>query len=184
MKLPCEVVQDLIPLCKDGVASKESCQLVEEHMTDCTLCKSDYEIIHEIPAIPASLDEKKFLQNLRYSSLKFQGLLILSGAVLGVSLTFSMNIFYNVLLMPLVGIVAYFAFRQKVYIAPALVFVLSILSNAIYGVLGERLGISALGNILTSWIMFSTIYAGLTLVGWSIGWLLHYAFGKEETMKN
>lgn len=41
MKLPCNVVQDLLPLYHDGVCSEESKELVREHIATCAQCK-DY----------------------------------------------------------------------------------------------------------------------------------------------
>jgi len=42
MKLSCEVIKDLLPLYYDKVCSKESCSLVEEHLTQCPQC------VHEL----------------------------------------------------------------------------------------------------------------------------------------
>ena len=38
MKLPCKVVEDILPLYYDGVCSEESTALVEEHLKDCPCC--------------------------------------------------------------------------------------------------------------------------------------------------
>lgn len=38
MKLPCEIVQDLLPLYHDGVCSESSAAHVEEHLKDCEIC--------------------------------------------------------------------------------------------------------------------------------------------------
>lgn len=180
MNLPCDVILDLIPLCNDGVASAESCRLVKEHIKECTSCRKEYESIESsiIPEIPMS-DEKHFLQKLRLNAFKLQGILLIAGAVLGVSMTFSINMFYNFLLMPMVGILAFSVFRQRFYIAPALVFILSMISNGIFGVFGEGLGIKAFVATFVSWLIYSAIYAFLVLIGWCIGWLLYYAFSKE-----
>lgn len=184
MKLPCEVIMDLIPLCKDGVASDESCRLVKEHIAVCSSCLKEYESMEGSVILESSMpDEKEFLQKLRRSVFKLQGVLLVGGAVLGVSMTFSMKVFYNFLLMPIVGILAFFVFSQRFYIAPALVFILSIISNTIYGLFGEKLGLTAFGAAFASWIMYSVIYALLVQTGWCIGWLLDYAFGKDTNNK-
>lgn len=39
MKISCEVVEDLLPLYVDGVASEESRRLVEEHAAECENCR-------------------------------------------------------------------------------------------------------------------------------------------------
>lgn len=37
--ITCEVIQDLLPLYKDGCCSEQSKKLVEEHLTDCKECR-------------------------------------------------------------------------------------------------------------------------------------------------
>lgn len=39
MKLPCEMIRDLLPLYHDGVCSQVSSVLVREHLTDCEDCR-------------------------------------------------------------------------------------------------------------------------------------------------
>jgi hypothetical protein len=39
MKVSCEVIQDLLALYHDGVCSKDSRAMVEEHLQDCEVCK-------------------------------------------------------------------------------------------------------------------------------------------------
>lgn len=38
--MDCEVIKDLIPLCKEGICSKESKKLVEDHIKTCESCKN------------------------------------------------------------------------------------------------------------------------------------------------
>lgn len=38
MKYECEVIQDLLPLYKDGVCSEETTKVVEEHLSECPKC--------------------------------------------------------------------------------------------------------------------------------------------------
>lgn len=47
MKLPCELVQDLLPLYHDGVCSEDSAALVGEHLKDCAECSRILEKIDE-----------------------------------------------------------------------------------------------------------------------------------------
>lgn len=42
MSIPCETAKDLIPLCVDGTASKESAKSVKEHISHCADCKKFY----------------------------------------------------------------------------------------------------------------------------------------------
>ena len=43
MKYPCNLIKDILPLYHDGVVSKESEHVVEEHLTECEDCKNYYE---------------------------------------------------------------------------------------------------------------------------------------------
>lgn len=47
MKIVCQVIEDLLPLYIDDVCSKESKEIVEEHLKGCTKCKKQYELILE-----------------------------------------------------------------------------------------------------------------------------------------
>lgn len=40
MKISCEIIRDLLPLYKDGICSKESELLVEEHIAECEECSA------------------------------------------------------------------------------------------------------------------------------------------------
>ena len=51
MKLSCEVIKDLLPLYYDKVCSKESCSLVEEHLTQCPQC------VHELQKLKMDLEK-------------------------------------------------------------------------------------------------------------------------------
>ena len=42
MKVTCKVIQDLLPLYHDGVASPDTAALVEEHLKDCEACQEEY----------------------------------------------------------------------------------------------------------------------------------------------
>lgn len=47
MKIPCEIVQDLLPLYCDGVCSPESKQAVEAHLAGCDKCKADVRFMEQ-----------------------------------------------------------------------------------------------------------------------------------------
>jgi len=47
----CKIVRDLLPLYHDEVASKESCELVEDHLKTCAECRKMLEDIHECVSI-------------------------------------------------------------------------------------------------------------------------------------
>ncbi|MBR5943807.1 MAG: zf-HC2 domain-containing protein, partial [Lachnospiraceae bacterium] len=39
MKYECKVIEDLLPLYKDGICSEESKKAVEEHLNECPECR-------------------------------------------------------------------------------------------------------------------------------------------------
>lgn len=52
----CEIVRDLLPLYIDDVCSEESRQLVEEHLSSCSGCKEEYELLTTGLSIPEEHD--------------------------------------------------------------------------------------------------------------------------------
>lgn len=49
MKVPCSVIQDLLPLYHDNVCSPESCAMIEEHLKDCEACQEEFHRLEESP---------------------------------------------------------------------------------------------------------------------------------------
>ena len=66
MKLPCEMIQDLLPLYHDGVCSQVSKTLVEEHLKECPDCAGAMEVLKsdlQMPKLEA--DETKPLKTIK-----------------------------------------------------------------------------------------------------------------------
>ena len=66
MKLPCEMIQDLLPLYHDGVCSQVSKTLVEEHLKECPDCAGAMEVLKsdlQMPKLEA--DETKSLKTIK-----------------------------------------------------------------------------------------------------------------------
>lgn len=68
MKLPCNVIEDLLPLYHDGVCSEDSKNLVEEHLKECASCKDVLHTLKEETA-PDRVDAAKPL-NVIYKEWK------------------------------------------------------------------------------------------------------------------
>lgn len=47
MKVSCEIIKDLLPLYHDGVCSKDSRTMIEEHLTDCEGCKAELQAMEK-----------------------------------------------------------------------------------------------------------------------------------------
>ena len=49
MKIPCSVIQDLLPLYHDNVCSPESSAVIEEHLKDCENCQEAFHKLEDSP---------------------------------------------------------------------------------------------------------------------------------------
>lgn len=68
MKFECEMIQDLIPLVKDGIASSKSEMAVAQHIKDCAVCRDIYNTDTHITW--PSLNECSSIEIARVSSYK------------------------------------------------------------------------------------------------------------------
>ena len=57
MKVPCSVIQDLLPLYHDNVCSPESSAMIEEHLKDCEACQEEFHKLEESPL--AEMEKKR-----------------------------------------------------------------------------------------------------------------------------
>ncbi len=78
MKIKCEVINDLLPLYVDDVLSKESRELVEEHICECESCKKTLENMSGKVSLPVSpelrMDDTKPIKGLKKFMTKWKRL--------------------------------------------------------------------------------------------------------------
>ncbi|MDD3192378.1 MAG: zf-HC2 domain-containing protein [Oscillospiraceae bacterium] len=164
MKETCGVVQDLLPLVQDGVASEESCRLVREHLAECTDCQM-------LSAAPVKLPDEKLDRRLvaavRKAFFRVGMGLLLIGGLTGVVLTDSMGVFYNFILMPVLGMLGYWLLGKKSLFVPLGIFLLGYLSQI------PKMGFAAP-------FPYAFLYGLFCAIGLGMGFLFRYAFGKEE----
>lgn len=173
LKVPCGVILDLIPLVKDQVASCDSRDLVLNHIESCNQCKDEFENYEGLA--PDKLDDEKILASIK-KSLFFMGLtLLFLGALVGIALSNSFGMFYNFILMPLVGGLGYVVFKKQWYLVPLGVLAMSYLWLFITFVIEGGLAPWA----FYSPVYLSSIYAFLVFIGAVIAQLLEFAFRKE-----
>lgn len=166
-KLSCDMCLDLIPLVQDGVASQDSRDAVLAHIAGCPGCRALFE--GELPPADAGKVLGKVSRRLRL----FGAMVMMFGILYGLMLTAGNGIFYNVLIMPVIGAIGYYLFRWRgLYIIPGLLLGTHLITNAL-GMGEEYLGLPTL-------VMWTAIYCGAALVGWVIAALLHFVFRKEE----
>lgn len=167
-EISCDICRDLMPLVKDGVASSDSIRAVHGHMNCCDACRKLYGTEKQYPAVQ-ELALRKLLGRMR----TFLAMLLMFGILYGVSLTAGSGLFYNVVLMPLIGAVGYYLFRRKgLIILPVLLTVTHGITNLL-GMGNERLDLYSL-------LMWSGLYSAFAVLGLIIAALLHFVFRKED----
>lgn len=172
MKITCDMCIDLMPLVLDGLASDDSRNAVMEHIASCENCRAMF----DGQALPQIQDDKGVLLTIK-SQLRMAGLFVLIlGAAVGAMLTNSQNVFYNFMIMPVLGCLGYAVMRKKWYFMLPLIFITSFVSTFFVCLLGEKCGLE---TAVMSAGMYSLIYTALSCVGILIGALLHFALRKE-----
>lgn len=173
-RISCNVCMDLIPLVKDGIASEDSRLAVEEHMKTCESCKKLYaEEIKENSSDNVDLEQE--LGKLKRKLQTFSLVLLMFGAFFGLSLTASEEMFYNSLIMPVIGALGYVIFRWRAaYLVPVLLLIMQCLSNF----LGVARGMEYM--LFAETVMWVGIYTIFVLLGVLVAGLLHFAFRKER----
>jgi hypothetical protein len=177
MKVTPDVIRDLIPLVKDGVASEDSVRLVEAYMEQDDQLKTEYHLDPAASADQPQPNDIRLMKAIRRSVMVTQAAILLIGTAIGIAMTNSFGMFYNLLLMPFIGAVTVFTFKSvhKLY-APLVVFAASYIWQ-MAGSLRQGLSLSLSAQAP---LLYSLIYAGLVMIGMIIGFLLKFAFGKEK----
>ena len=65
MKVPCSVIQDLLPLYHDSVCSPESSAMIEEHLKDCEACQEEFHKLEESPLAENGKKEETEKENVQ-----------------------------------------------------------------------------------------------------------------------
>lgn len=175
-QISCNVCLDLIPLVQDGAASLDSEELVRGHAAECAACRSVLE--QSQPCTVLFPDDKKVLRRINRAFLRAGMAVILSAAVFGASQALSFGIFYNIIIMPLVGVFGSFLLGKRWYFLPIGILALTPLLSMLFELFGSDWD-TILGQF-PGLLIFALIYALLVLVGIAISALFRFAFRKEE----
>lgn len=88
MKYDCEIIQDLMPLVIDGIASEKSVKLVNEHKQECMTCSSYYDNLSHNIHINSDMDEQKVRESEHVTTygkrIKKRRIKIIIAVVLGI----------------------------------------------------------------------------------------------------
>ena len=165
-EISCNVCMDLIPLVQDGIASEDSREAVEQHIKNCESCAACYS-----GTVPPVADTERLMVDVRRKVQFFFVMLLMFGIFFGLGLTASSELFYNSLIMPIVGVFGYYVFRWKaVFKIPLLLFVVELFIFAF----------NLWDLDFHSAIIWTLLYCGFVFVGIVIAFLLHFAFRKEK----
>ena len=169
-EITCDLCMDLMPLVKDGVASEDSVSAVRNHLASCESCRALFD-----GDVPPSVDTAKSFEKFYRRLQLFSTMLMMFGIFFGLSLTAGSGIFYNTVIMPIIGALGYVIFRKRaMYIVPVVLFVTHLLTN----LLGLMRGVEHLD--FYSLLMWTFLYSIFALLGVVVAWLLHFAFRKER----
>lgn len=176
-QITCDICRDLLPLVQDGVASADSEAAVLRHVKECGECGALFNG-KVVPAVPASESPKALLRVKRWLNGIYAALMLF-GIYFGLSLTAGEDMFLNCVIMPVVGVFGYLAFRwRSLFTVPVILLIINVILN----VLGVYGGVEDLG--FTETMAFTLIYLPFALAGIVIAMLLHFAFGKWSKEKS
>jgi hypothetical protein len=171
MNISCNLISDLIPLVRDGIASDDSTKIVMEHIENCEGCRAEFETFEAVQLEQLTTKDEKIVSAIKRSVMIARFINLMVGAIVGVALSNSMGMFYNFIIMPLVGGISLYTFKKKWYLAPILIFAMTYL----IGTASD----AYTWDLTYPRIYFSVIYSILVLLGVIIAKLLRFAFGKE-----
>lgn len=177
--ISCSVCQDLIPLVLDHVASKDSEELVHNHIAGCAICNQCYNNTRSPEDSTSCPDDKRVLKKIRRTVYTSMLVFILIGGLFGVAITNGSEVFYNSILMPVVGGLSYLVFRKHWYIPCLSLTIITYLWIFITSWIDEGFSTS----LFMTPLFFTIIYAILLLIGVVIAELLTFAFKKEDMVE-
>jgi len=172
-KITCDMCKDLMPLVTDGIASEDSRRAVEEHVMECEACKALYDGSKQEPSANPNLELE--LAKLKKRLQTFSAMLLMFGVFFGLSLTASEDMFYNSLVMPVIGALGYVLVRWRaIYQVPLLLLVMQCMIN-FFGLARGMEYMSIMAIVM--WVGIYTIFVELGVL---VAGLLHFAFRKER----
>lgn len=179
-QISCDICLDLIPLVRDGVASADSEELVQNHIQTCNACKGVFESGGTLER--SAIDDKRVLRRIKRGFFWAGIIILLAGAIFGASQTFSYGMFYNIIIMPLLGVLNCLLFGKRWYWLPAGLVILTPIFCLVFRLFQGYTLSEASGELLMG-LIYAAIYAVLALIGCAVTMLFRFAFRREEKKK-
>lgn len=175
-RISCDVCMDLLPLVQDNVASEDSKVLVQNHIKECKNCQKVFNSFSEAP----KMNEKRILKRIKKQLFIIAIVIIALGGLVGLALSESMGMFYNIIIMPAIGAIGYFALKRKAYLVPLIILAFSYIWLLVKYIAEGMFVETPLFYGLTIPMYWGMIYSVLCVLGILIAFLLDIAFRKEK----
>jgi hypothetical protein len=155
------------------MVSKETSEFIEAHLEKCPECKAELSVFKEDDFTPVIKDEKvtdaqkgkpfkKIMKKMNLQMHSISYLLIIFFIFFGFLSMDNENVFYNSIIMPVVGVFGYIIFRfSAFYKLPVLLLVINFLASQFGWVDIEFSGVFFWTAIFTIFVFIGILIAGL-----------------------
>ena len=72
-RLPCEFIQDMLPLYIDGIAGRASDEAIREHIAGCSECREMLEQMQQAKELQEALDRQQEIRDIDYMKMLMYG---------------------------------------------------------------------------------------------------------------
>ena len=116
MKNECKIISDLLPLYAEDIVCEETEEFVKNHLSECESCKKEFEALQSGDDLKEAFKEettrpvedikpfKKIMKKMNLQVHSISYLLIIFFIFFGFLSMDSGDVFYNSLIMPIVGV--------------------------------------------------------------------------------
>lgn len=137
----CRIIEDLLTLYVDGLTCKESNELIENHMSQCTGCNKYLESMkdgnivlncnYELDELAIIEKDNRLIKSIKYKLLNMKIISVILGALLALFLLQGERAFQSVLIYPLLGVASY-GIVKRIWLPPFIVTIIYFLGSVIF----------------------------------------------------
>ena len=96
----------------------------------------------------ADIKDEKIISAIKRSIFISQFIVLIAGGIFGIALSNSMDMLYNLIIMPIIGGISYIILKRRWYLAPLGIFTLTFVWQSIMGVIEDGIGWGVLQRFL------------------------------------